>query len=294
MYHIMKKLSQAVLLSLVMYLPVHANELVVGGKGFTEQRLLTEITAQYLEKEGYEVQRRAGLGSTVLRSAQENGQIDLYWEYTGTSLLTFNKVTEKLPPTAVYQRVKELDAKKGLIWMNSSKANNTYAFAMRRNDSEKRNIKTLSELAATLNSGTQLSIAVNAEFYARKDGLLPLQEFYGFAFPRDDIKRMDGGLTYLALKQEYVDVSVVFATDGRIPAFDLKVLEDDLGYFPSYAIAPIVREDTLKENPTLEPLLNNLSAVITDQTMSALNAKVDVEHLAIEKVAKDFLQEMKL
>lgn len=285
------KIAVAAALSVSAVLPVQASQLVIGGKNFTEQQLLTEITSQYLSANGYEIDRRAGMGSAVLRKAQENGQVDLYWEYTGTSLLTYNKVSEKLSADEVYNRVKALDAKKGLVWLNASSANNTYALAMRKDDAAKRGISSLSKLAAAVNNKEDLTIAVNAEFYARKDGLKPLQKAYDFAFARKDIKRMDTGLTYTALKEKQVDVALVFATDGRIPAFDFMVLEDDKGYFPNYAITPVVREDTLQKNPQLAQQLNQLSAKINNERMSDLNARVDVKRQSIEKVAADFLSE---
>ncbi|MDI3326440.1 glycine betaine ABC transporter substrate-binding protein [Pontibacterium granulatum] len=285
------KLAATSLISMAMALPVKATELVIGGKNFTEQQLLTEITSQYLSKNGYDIERKAGMGSSVLRKAQENGQIDLYWEYTGTSLLNYNKVKEKVPASEVYSRVKELDAKRGLVWLNASKANNTYALAMRRSDADDRGISTLTDLAKAVNTGGGLTLAVNAEFYARKDGLKPLQKAYDFKFPRSDIKRMDTGLTYTALKESQVDVALVFATDGRIPAFDFLVLKDDKNYFPEYAITPVVREEALKANPKLAEQMNKLSALIDNYHMSDLNARVDVQRQSIEQVASDFLEE---
>lgn len=75
-----------------------AETLNIGGKNFTEQLILASMTSQYLEEKGYDVDERSGMGTSVLRQAQENGQIDLYWEYTGTSLISYNKVEEKLSP----------------------------------------------------------------------------------------------------------------------------------------------------------------------------------------------------
>lgn len=291
MLNTMRKLAAASLVTLAIAIPAKASELIIGGKNFTEQQLLTEITSQYLNDKGYEIERRAGMGSSVLRKAQENGQVDLYWEYTGTSLLNYNKVKEKVPANEVYSRVKALDAKKGLTWLKPSAANNTYALAMRRDDAEKRGISTLSDLAKAVNDKSGLVLAVNAEFYARKDGLKPLQKAYDFKFPRKDIKRMDSGLTYTALKESQVDVALVFATDGRIPAFNFIVLQDDQSYFPEYAITPVVRQDALKANPKLATQLNQLSAKIDNARMSDLNARVDVKRQSIEQVASDFLKE---
>ena len=268
-----------------------ADEITVGGKNFTEQQILSNMTTQYLEGLGYEVENRSGMGSAVLRQAQENGQIDLYWEYTGTSLINYNDVTERLSPEATYERVKELDAEKGLVWLEPSAANNTYALAMREEDAEARGIATLSDLAEAVNEGEELTFALNAEFYAREDGWRPLQQAYDFRVSRGDVKRMDSGLVYPALRDGDVEVGLVFATDGRIPAFDFRVLEDDKGYFPAYALTPVVREETLEENPELAEQMNTLSALLDDETMAELNARVDVERENIEDVSKRFLEE---
>ncbi|MBB3142263.1 glycine betaine ABC transporter substrate-binding protein [Halomonas organivorans] len=271
-----------------------ANEVVVGGKNFTEQQILASMTSQYLTGLGYDVETRAGMGSAVLRQAQENGQIDLYWEYTGTSLINYNDVTESLSPEETYQRVKELDGEKGLVWLEPSAANNTYALAMREESVEETGIDSLSKLAQAVNDGEELSFAMNAEFYAREDGWRPLQQAYDFRVGRADVKRMDSGLVYQALRDGQVDVGLVFATDGRIPAFDFQVLEDDQNFFPAYALTPVVRQETLEANPDLAEQMNALSALLDDQTMATLNAQVDVERETIEDVAKRFLEENEL
>ncbi|ABE59706.1 MULTISPECIES: glycine betaine ABC transporter substrate-binding protein [Chromohalobacter] len=269
----------------------HAEDITVGGKNFTEQLILSSMTTQYLQAHGYEVDQRAGMGTTVLRRAQESGQVDLYWEYTGTSLISYNKVTEDLSPEATYERVKELDAEKGLIWLEPSEANNTYALAMRKDDAEARGIATISDLADVINGGQELVLASNATFYSRDDGLRPMQETYGFEFGRRNVKRMDQGLTLTSLDQEEVDVAMTTATNGRIPALDLTVLEDDKNFFPDYALTPVVREETLEANPDLDERMNALSALLDDSTMARLNAKVDVDKQPVEKVAERFLEE---
>ena len=276
-------------------LVVHAQStIVVGGKAFTEQILMTEMTVQLLEAKGFKPDRKAGMGSAALRSAHENGQIDLYWEYTGTSLITYNKVTDKLNAADTYKRVKELDAAKGLVWLNPSAANNTYALAMRRDDAAKRGIGTISDLAKAVKADAKLSFASNSEFFARPDGLKPMQETYGFEFARDNVKRMDTGLTYQALRDSQVDVSLVFATDGRIPAFNFVVLKDDKGFFPAYALTPVVRKEVLDKNPRLAEPLNALSAKLSDAIMGRLNAAVDVDKKSVEDVARGFLREQGL
>jgi osmoprotectant transport system substrate-binding protein len=275
-------------------LAAQAQNVVVGGKNFTEQQIMSEMTALLLRAKGFTVDKRAGLGSAALRQAQENGQVDVYWEYTGTSLITYNKVTDKLDPAATYAKVKELDAAKGLVWLDPSKANNTYAIAMRKADASAKGIKSLSDLAAKVKGGEAIKFASNAEFYARPDGLTPLQRTYGFEFGRENVVRMDTGLVYQALRDQQVDAGLVFATDGREPAFDFVILNDDKGFFPSYALTPVVRKDTLDKNPKIADALNSLSSKLDDAIMARLTASVDVDKKTVEDVAKEFLTSQKL
>jgi len=265
--------------------------IVVGGKKFTEQQLVAEMTAQLLRANGYKVDKRADLGSSVLRAAQENGQVDVYWEYTGTSLITYNKITDKLSAEETYKRISELDAQKGITWLNPSKANNTYALAMRKVDAEKDGIVSISDLAKNVAAGKSYKFASNAEFFSRPDGLRPLQEEYGFEFERKNIVRMDGGLTYQALRDGQVDLALVLSTDGRIPAFGFLVLKDDKGFFPGYALTPVIRTEVLEGNPKVGELLNALSSKLDDEVIAGLNSRVDVGREAIEGVSKAFLQQ---
>jgi osmoprotectant transport system substrate-binding protein len=273
---------------------VLAQTIVVGGKNFTEQQIMSQMTAQLLQAKGFKPDVKAGMGSAVLRQAQESGQIDVYWEYTGTSLITYNKINDRLSPADTYAKVKELDAAKGLVWLNPSKANNTYSLAMNQDEAKKLGIATISDLAAKVKGGAKLTLASNAEFYARPDGLKPLEERYGFEFPRESVKRMDTGLVYQALKEKQVDVGLVFATDGRVPAFNFVVLKDDKGFFPNYALTPVVRKQVLDANPKLAEYLNALSAKLDDATMARLNASVDVDKKTVEDVARTFLKEQGL
>src|SRR3954453_19853126 len=118
-----------------------AQAVVIGAKEFTEQLLVAEMTVQLLRASGLSPHKGTGFATTGVRTLQESGIVDLYWEYTGTSLTTFNHVTEKLSPDEGYERVKALDAQRGLVWLLPSKVYNTYALAMRRADAAARRIR---------------------------------------------------------------------------------------------------------------------------------------------------------
>ncbi len=190
--------------------------------------------------------------------------------------------------------MKALDAKKGIVWLNPSRANNTYALAMNKADADKLNIHSISDLAKVINGGKKLTFACDAEFAGRPDGLAPMEKVYGFAFGRPNVKLMDTGITYQALQNHQVDVALVFSTDGRIPAFNFVVLQDNKDFFPAYALTPVVRKPVLDANPTLAGLLNGLSAKLDDATMARLNASVDVDKKSLESVASGFLKSQSL
>ncbi|WP_240540070.1 glycine betaine ABC transporter substrate-binding protein [Salinarimonas soli] len=268
-----------------------AQGLVVGAKDFTEQYILAEMTRQLLAGRGYAVRTRVGLSSSGVRREQEAGLVDLYWEYTGTSLLAHNGVTARPSPDETYARVKMLDARKGLIWLKPSAVDNTYALAMRRSDMEARGLATISDLAALVRGGAPIRMASNTEFFVRPDGLMPLQRAYGFEFAPGSVVRMEADAIYGNLRRgDAVDVGLVFATDGRIAAFDLQTLRDDRGFFPSYRLAPVVRRAALERHPTLASLLESLAARLDNAVIRALNASVDVSGRRIEEVARQFLE----
>jgi osmoprotectant transport system substrate-binding protein len=271
-----------------------AQQIVIGSKGFTEQLLIAEMTSQLLKANGFTPDKRAGMGSAVLRKAIESSQVDMCWEYTGTSLITYNKITDRMSTEDTYKKVKEIDGKIGLVWLDPSKANNTYAIAMSKDGVQKTGIKTLSDFAKAVNDGKGPTLALNAEFAGRPDGLPGLEKEYGFKMPLDKIKKMDTGLTYQALRDKQVDATLVFATDGRVAAFDFVILKDDKGFFPPYSLTPVVRKDVLDKNPKLAPVLNKLSAKLDDATMAKLNAMVDVDKKPVEEVAGTFLKQQGL
>ena len=268
-----------------------AQTLVIGGKDFTEQLLMAEMTTQLLTAKGFQVEKRSGYDTTRLRQAQEAGVVDLYWEYTGTSLRELNKVAEQLSPADTYARVKQLDARKGLVWLKPSRVNNTYALAMRRADASERGISAISDLAAKVGSGERIVFASNPEFFERSDGLRPLERAYGFQFGRDRIVRLETDLIYQVLRDlKLVDVGLVFATDGRIPAYDLFVLADDKEFFPDYTMAPVVRQQIVERHPELEVHLERLSNILDDEAMARLNRMIDVDRVRIPQVASEFLR----
>ncbi|XYK59775.1 glycine betaine ABC transporter substrate-binding protein [Serratia sarumanii] len=274
-----------------------AAPLTLASKNFTEQRILSAITVQYLRAKGFQVVPKTNLATVITRNAMINKQIDMTWEYTGTSLIIFNHINKRMTPQETYDTVKKLDAKLGLVWLQPADMNNTYAFAMQRQRAEKEQIRTMSQLVAKVEQVRRTDpkhnwlLGLDLEFAGRSDGLKPMQALYDMPLDRPQIRQMEPGLVYNAIRDGFVDAGLVYTTDGRVKGFDLQVLEDDKGYFPSYAVTPVVRADVLQNTPGLEAALNTLSKQFNNQVITELNARVDIDYQTPQQVADAFLKQ---
>lgn len=279
----------------------------VGSKEFNEQLLLGKMIVLLLQDAGYEVEDKTGLGgSPAVRAALENGDIDLYPEYTGTATsLHHNLPVSALPADAkrTYLLAKSLDTPKNLVWLDPAPLNNTFTLMVGPKLIDE-GVASLEDLANYMNTNdSSLKVCVEGEFFSRQDGLLGLQELYGFAFLEDNILVMEPNETYDNLRSGACDVAEGFATDGRINAWGFRNLQDPLAFFPFYQPAPVVRTETLNLYPEIADLLNTLMAGLDDATMSALNARVDIgadgelasgDEETVEDVAYGYLREKRL
>ena len=263
-----------------------AAPLVMATKSFTEQHILSAMTVMWLQKKGFQVIPKRNIATTIGRNAMLNKQVDMTWEYTGTSLIIFNHINKPMSSDEAYQTVKALDGKLGLVWLDPAPMNNTYAFAMQRTRAEKEGISSMSQLVAKIEQVRQRDpdhnwrLGLDLEFSGRSDGMKPLQTTYNLTLDRPQIRQMDPGLVY--------------TTDGRVKGFDLKVLEDDKHFFPSYNVTPVVRKDVLDSHPGLAEALNQLSPLLTSEAVTELNKRVDIDHQSPEQVARDFLNAKKM
>ncbi|MGI6778949.1 MAG: glycine betaine ABC transporter substrate-binding protein [Acetivibrionales bacterium] len=269
----------------------------VASKAWTEQLILGNMFIQLLEANGYPVEDRTGLGeSPVIRAALHSGEVDLYWEYTGTTLMTLMGYEQVTEAEEAYKLVKEWDKNENnVVWLDYASANNTFTLMMRKEHAQELGIETISDLAAYINENSDaIGLATSLEFLERVDGIPGLEEKYGFKFNRDRVTTMEVGLTYGALRDNKVDVAMGFATDGRIPAFNFANLEDDNKFFPVYNPAPVIRQEILDAYPDLAEVLNKLPPLLDNDTLANLNKEVDVDQKEPEEVARQFLLDNEL
>jgi osmoprotectant transport system substrate-binding protein len=259
--------------------------ITIGSKNFTENILIAHMMADLVEANtDLTVVRKVNLGgSNVAWTALENNDIQIYPDYTGTIVANYyQEATGNSQETL--NKTKELVAGDKLKALEPLGFNNTYTLAVTQKTAQKYNLNTFSDLAKVAG---QLTLGCEFEFKDRPDGYPGLQSAYKMNFK--DVKGMDHGIMYRSLSNGEVDVVDAYATDGQIKVFNLKILKDDLEFFPPYDCLPVVRQDTLAKYPEIEGVLNQLAGKIDEQTMQELNAKVDDEGMKEETVAHDFL-----
>jgi len=266
----------------------------VGSKDFSESIILGHITMEMLRAHGATVNDKTNIkGSTNTRTALTSGNIDMYWEYTGTGWITYLNKTEPIPdPAKQFDAVAKEDlAANKVVWGKPAPLNNTYAFAVRKEKAAELGVTKLSDLAGLAKTKPQeATFCIESEFSTRDDGWPGLVETYGIEIPKDNVKMVDTGVIYTETqKGETCNFGEVFATDGRIASLGLTVLEDDKHFFPVYNASLTLREDTATKYPQVLQFLEPVAAKLTDEVMQQLNAQVDAEGHKPEKVAHDWL-----
>lgn len=290
-----KKRIFAMLLVVLMTLPVlsgcgTSKGITIGSKQFTESILLGEMYAQLIEaKTDIPVTRKLNLGGvSVCMPAMEKGEIDMYFEYTGTA---YNEILDHefkqgtTPEEVLKVCQEEMDRDHGITMFDPLGLNNTYDVAIRSDRAAELGVSKISDLTTIAGD---LNFGCGHSFYSRThDGYSGMVETYGLNFK--DTKLMDTSLLYESIETGALDVIIVFGTDSLLKKYDMILLEDDKAFFPPYHGAPMCRNEALAKYPELSDVLNSLAGKIDSNTMQDLNYQVDVENRTVEDVAKEFL-----
>jgi osmoprotectant transport system permease protein len=266
--------------------------IIIGSKNFTEQVILGELLAQHIENHTkLKVDRRFNLGGTfIAHEAVKAGKIAGYVEYTGTSFTTILKEKPISNPQIVYEKVKEYyDQKLKLTVMKPLGFENTFALIIRGEDAKKWQIKSLSEAGKY---SPQMKAGFGYEFLEREDGYPGLSKTYNLKFA--NIKQMELGLMYQALKEKQLDFIAANSTDGLIPVLNLVILEDDKKYFPPYQAIPIFNQEILRKYPELTDTINQLGGKVSTTAIQKMNYQVDNQSQPVGKVVSEWLKSQKL
>ena len=269
--------------------------ITIGSKDFTEQFILGELYAQALEANGFNVEKKLNLGSEqIADKALQNGQIDMYPEYTGTALVATldfpGNPADLKTPEETYQKAKELYAKRDPAdtMLTPAPFNNSYGIFVRKDVAERGDLQTLADLAE---ASPDLTFVSYSQFQNRSDGYPNMQKNYP-ALDFGEIRIVNQlGLRYQGLQGGEGDVGVGFTTDGQLASDELVVMEDPKGIWPFYYPAPVVRTEVLEQNPEMRDVLNEVSASLDVETMRELNGQVDLEQEDPEDVAAEHLED---
>ena len=268
-----------------------AGEVRVGSKDFTENEIVAELYALALENAGFKVTRAFDISSSLIHQSIVSDEVDIYPEYTGTGLLSILQESLVTDPDEVYRIVKEkYEEKFQLTWLDYAQANDGQGIFVSKEISDALGIRTISDLQA---HASEIRFASQGEFDEREDGIPGLTKVYG-EFNWKSSKVYDNGLKYEVVGKGEADASPAYTTEGRLSQTDKFVLlEDDKQVWPPYNLAPVVRDNILAEHPEIAEILNKVSAALDTATITALNAKVDVEKLEYEDVAKEYWESIK-
>ncbi len=263
----------------------------IGSKDFTENEIVAELYALALEDAGIPVERKMNIASSVIHTSIINDEIDLYPEYTGTGLISILQMDPLNDPKEVYDTVKSAyEEQFGLIWLSYAEANDGQGLFISRKAADEYGISTISDLQQ---HASQLRFASQGEFDEREDGLPGLEKVYGpFDFASSRV--YDNGLKYEVVENDEADVSPAYTTEGRLSETDKFVLlEDDKQCWPPYNLAPVIRKNVLDAHPEIAEILEGVNAHLDTATVTALNARVDIDGEEYEDVAASFWESIK-
>jgi osmoprotectant transport system substrate-binding protein len=269
-----------------------AKSITIGSTNFPEQLILAQMYAAVLDKAGLEVQTRLNLGNReVVFPALEKGELDLLPEYTGAALVFLDPEATATEPAEVLAALKQQLQSKNLTALEPTPAEDKDAWAVTRQTADKYNLQKISDLKPV---ASQLVIGGPSELKTRPAGLPGLKKVYGIGDFKE-FKALDAGgpLTTAALKKGSIQVGRVFSSQGVIAAEGWVVLEEDKPLQPAQNLVPIGRSEALSDSKVSQAL-NALSAKLTTEELTKLNAQVDVEKKDPEEVARTWLQQQGL
>jgi osmoprotectant transport system substrate-binding protein len=271
--------------------PSDQSSVIVGSTNFPEQLILAQMYAAVLEKAGVDVTTRLNLGNReVVFPALEKGDIQLLPEYNGSVLSFLDPKATATTSEEVNTALAPLLQAKNLVALEQSPAEDKDAWAVTQETATKHNLRTLDDLKPV---ASQLVVGGPPELKTRPAGLPGLERVYGIGEFKE-FKALDAGgpLTISALKKGDIDVGRVFTTQGVIAAEGWVVLEETKPLQPAQNVVPIGRTDAMTDQ--VKNALNALSAKITTEELTKLNAQVDVEKKDPEQVARDWLTQQGL
>ncbi len=292
----MKKQLVVFLISWLLAAPLalaSTEKIVVGAKTFTEQFLLARMVTLILQNDGYQVDERMNVTTRVLRELLIKGEVDIYWEYTGTAysaLFQGKDTTIARDDQKLYSLIRDRDLENGVTWLQPALFSNGWKLVVPRTVASHYEISNISDLARVVNQGQSLIFGMETQFYARPDGFQKLGSFYGFVVPKSQILFMGHSGIYGAMARGQIQVGMGYGTDPQLLDVEFIGLNDDRSFFPVYSPAPTLKTATITAHPELATRLDGLGPRLDQETMIRLIHAVEVKKQPFGEVAKTWLK----
>jgi glycine betaine/choline ABC-type transport system substrate-binding protein len=257
----------------------------VGSKNDADSQLLGSMYALLLENQGFTVTQKIPLGQTpVLDSAIKSGAIDIYPEFTGTSLTVY-KLAQTSDPHQAFQEVSDYyESTFKLTWLDAAYGlNDSYGICTSQANATKFNLSSLDDLVAQ--SG-KLVLATQDDGVAAAEQ--PVEHGYNITFK--SVTKISEQLSFGAVTKGDADLNVCYTTDPNIVTNNFVVLKDTKNVFPVYNPAPVVRDSVLSKSPAIKTALNALATKLTTDEIVKLIKMVSIDHQKPLEVAKTWLQ----
>ncbi|HEU4808789.1 MAG TPA: ABC transporter substrate-binding protein [Homoserinimonas sp.] len=255
--------------------------IVVGSQAYYSNEIIAEIYAQALENAGFEVERQFQIGQRdAYLPALEDGEVDLFPEYTGNLLQFYDPETEATLPDEVYGEL-EGALPDGLTVLDQSPATDQDSYNVTKEFSEENGVTSLADLAGL---DTELILGGPAELEERPYGPSGLSDVYGATVQFS----ATGDTTVDALLEGVVNIANVFSADPRIQTEDLVTLEDPEGLFLASHVVPLVNAEISDE---VADIINAVSAELTPEGLVALNVQSTVDQMSSDDIAEQWLTE---
>jgi osmoprotectant transport system substrate-binding protein len=268
-------------------------DITVGSKDFDEQLILGEMLVAAFEEAGATVDNKVNLGGTsVARAALESGDIDIYMEYNGTGWgVHLGQEDASFDPEVLTSGVAALDlADNSIVWVGRSPFNNTYGFASSPAVTEANGGPfTLTSMMEYTQANPDAIVCMESEFPSRPDGLILTETHTGITLPDSQQRILDTGIIYTETAANNCDFGEVYATDGRIPALGMTLVEDP-GVNLLYNVSGTIGLDKYNEAPeAFDAIINAILAPLTNIRMAELNGYVSAEGQDAGVVAREYL-----
>jgi osmoprotectant transport system substrate-binding protein len=275
--------------------PADGPTITVGTVNFAENRILGQMYAQALEAAGYPVEVRENIGSReVVNPALEGGDLDLIVEYTGNALRA-QRQGEELDlrePQEVYDALKQGYEEKGVTALEFSEAQDVDGLAVTRETAEEYGLETISDIGTKFD-GT-FRFGGGPECPDRLSCLEGYRQIYGFTEDQFQFVSLDtaGPITVEALVSGEVDGANLFTTQSVVAANDFVLLEDDQQMQLPQNIVPVVRQEIVDAyGDDLVSVLNSVTAELSTELLTDLNAKAEIDQEDPADIAEAWLQE---